>query len=206
MGINDMAQTAPKYTLRVRVGNEVLIRHMNNVGAGLFTQEEAKIARLDWFDELTVDYPELKFERIRIDIEQVPIAEVPDRYLSVQQRISVAELLLPDDDGEIDDESSLYDAPASTTTTTTKPNKTAATNPQKVPVSVQTARPATAPKAPRPPKSPASDSKKVGATNIFKQEHGDRKRCIARFLSELSMTQAGANTYFYTIKKQVVLE
>jgi hypothetical protein len=35
---------------------------------------------------------------------------------------------------------------------------------------------------------------------IFKDEKGDRAACIARFVSELSMSKASAQTYFYNIK------
>jgi hypothetical protein len=43
-------------------------------------------------------------------------------------------------------------------------------------------------------------SKKVGAAKIYSEET-DRKVILARFVNELGMSKAGANTYFYSLKK-----
>jgi len=46
-----------------------------------------------------------------------------------------------------------------------------------------------------------AESKKVAAIRIFEQEKGDRVKVIARLKDEVNMTQAGAQSYFYSIKK-----
>ena len=44
-------------------------------------------------------------------------------------------------------------------------------------------------------------SKKERAAEIYRQESGNKSTTIARFISELQMSTAGATTYFYNCKK-----
>lgn len=62
-------------------------------------------------------------------------------------------------------------------------------------------RPTRKPAAPRVPTT-GSLSKKDQAMSIYRVEGGNKATCISRFMSDLSMSKAGATTYYYNCRKE----